>query len=87
MYEYEFRKSVEKDLLKLSKKDPKQLLIIEKKIQEILQNPERYKSLRKPLQHLKRVHIDKSFVLVFSVDEKNQRIVFEDYDHHGRIYK
>ena len=86
MYSYELRKSVEKIFFKLAKKNPKQLLIIEDKIKEIRQNPQHYKNLRKPLQYLKRVHIDKSFVLVFSVDENKKHIIIEDYDHHDKIY-
>ena len=86
MYSYELRKSVEKIFFKLSKRNPKQLLIIENKIQEIRQNPQHYKNLRKPLHHLKRIHIDKSFVLVFSVDENRKHITIEDYDHHDNIY-
>lgn len=86
MYDYKFRESVEKSLRKLAKKDPKQLSIIQNKIEEIILNPQHYKNLRKPLQHLKRVHIDRSFVLVFSVDEKTKNIIFEDYDHHDNIY-
>ena len=86
MYSYELRKSVEKIFFKLAKRNPKQLLIIENKIQEIRQNAQHYKNLRKPLQHLKRTHIDKSFVLVFSVDENKKHIIIEDYDHHDNIY-
>ena len=86
MHSYELRKSVEKIFSKLAKKNPKQLLIIENKIKEIRQNPQHYKNLRKPLQHLKRVHIEKSFVLVFSVDETTKHIIIEDYDHHDSIY-
>ncbi|HLD79233.1 MAG TPA: type II toxin-antitoxin system mRNA interferase toxin, RelE/StbE family [Candidatus Nanoarchaeia archaeon] len=81
-----FLESVEKILKKLAKKNPKQLTIIEKKIEEILENPHHFKNLRSPLQHLKRVHIDRSFVLVFSVDETTKTIVFEDYDHHDYVY-
>jgi YafQ family addiction module toxin component len=86
MYEYSFRETVEKILKKLAKKNPKQLDIIQNKIEEIIFNPHHYKNLRKPLQHLKRVHIDRSFVLVFSVDETKKTIIFEDYDHHDNIY-
>ena len=86
MYDYEFRKSLEKDLSKLAKRNSKQLLIIEKKIKEIVLNPHHYKNLRNPLQNLKRVHIDRSFVLVFSVDESKKLVIFEDYDHHDNIY-
>ena len=86
MYTCELRKSVEKIFFKLAKKNPNQLLIIEKKIGKIIQNPQHYKNLRKPLQHLKRVHIDKSFVLTFSVDENNKKVIIEDYAHHDEIY-
>ncbi len=86
MYSYELRTSVEKIFFKLAKKNPKQLEIIEKKIEEICENPQHYKNLRAPLQHLKRVHIDRSFVLVFSVDEQKKHIIFEDFDHHDVIY-
>lgn len=86
MYDYELRRSVEKIFFKLAKKNPKQLKIIYKKIEEIRPNPHHYKNLRRPLQHLKRVHIDKSFVLVYSIDEQSKTIIIEDYDHHDKIY-
>lgn len=87
MYKIELRRSVERILQKLSRKDPKQLGIILRKIEEIQAGPHHYKNLRKPLQHLKRVHIDSSFVLVFSVNEVEKTVIIEDYDHHDRIYK
>ena len=87
MYSYELRKKVEKIFFKLAKKNSKQLFMIENKVQEIRQNPQHYKNLRKPLQHLKRVHIDKSFVMIFSVDENKKNIIIEDYNHHDNIYK
>ena len=61
--------------------------VIEQKIKEVVKNPNHYKNLRKPLKHLKRVHIDKSFVLVYSVDEEKKTVIFEDYGRHDDIYK
>jgi mRNA-degrading endonuclease RelE of RelBE toxin-antitoxin system len=58
-----------------------------RKADEILRNPHRYKNLRAPLQRLKRVHIDSSFVLTFSVNETRRRIVLEDFEHHDRVYQ
>lgn len=81
MYSYELRRSVEKIFHKLSKKNPKQLEIIEKKIREITNNPHHYKNLRKPLQHLKSVHVDSSFVLLYSIDENSKTVIIENYDH------
>ncbi len=78
-------------LLKLSKRDKFMVQIINKKIKEIISSDfetiERYKNLKYGLSDLKRVHIDKSFVLIFRVDKKNNLIVFEDFDHHDIIYR
>jgi YafQ family addiction module toxin component len=87
MYDYELRRSVETIFFKLAKKKPRQLEIILNKIEEIRANPRCYKNLRSPLQHLRRVHIDKSFVLVFSIEESKKLVVIEDYDHHDNVYK
>ncbi len=84
MYTYELRKSVEKKFFRL--RNPKQLEIIRKKIEELVENPHHYKNLRSPLQHLKRVHIDKSFVLTFSINEATKTVIIEGYDHHDKIY-
>lgn len=87
MYDLELRKSVEKVFRKLAKRNPGQLEIIHKRIEEIRKNPHHYKNLRRPLQHLKRVRVDKSFVLVFSIDDSEKVIVVEVYDHHDNIYR
>jgi YafQ family addiction module toxin component len=89
MYTYDLRTSLEKNFQKLAKKNKKQLQIISNKIKEIIacDDINRYKNLKKPLQFLKRVHIDKSFVLIFSVDENAKHIIFEEFDHHDNIYK
>ena len=57
-----------------------------KKAQEIVINPQHYKNLRAPLQHLKEVHIDAHFVLTFSVDENTKTVTLEDFDHHDKIF-
>jgi YafQ family addiction module toxin component len=87
MYALRVRGELDKKFFKLSKKDPKQLKIINKKIQEIRKDPHRYKNLRAPLNNWKRVHIDRHFVLTYTIDEKNKTVILEDYDHHDLIYK
>ena len=87
MYKIEVREFLDRIFEKLSKKDKKQMEIISRKIQEVIQNPNHYKNLRVPLQHLKRVHIGNSHVLTFSVNENIKTVIFEDYDHHDNIYK
>lgn len=53
---------------------------------EIIENPFRYKRLHKAKKGLFRVHIDRSFVLVFLIDEINKSVLFLDFDHHDKIY-
>jgi len=87
MYRLFLRKTVERIFLKLAKREPKQLTIIRSKLEEIRVNPHHFQNLKAPLQHLRRVHIDGSFVLVYSIDERNKLVVVEDYDHHDRSYR
>ena len=86
MYSLEVRESVDRIFSKLAKKNPKQMRIIDKKIQQVLENPHHFKPLRAPMQHLRRVHVDKSFVLIYSVDEQRKIVIIEDYDHHDNVY-
>ncbi len=71
---------------KLSKKNKKQLEIINKKVQQILENPYHFKPLRGDMYGSRRVHIDKSFVLIYEIDEINKIVKLLDYDHHDNIY-
>lgn len=87
MYTLEIKPELEKKLVKLFKKNRKHYEIILKKTQEILGNPQHYKNLRAPLQYLKEVHIDKHFVLTFSVDDQTKIVTLEDYAHHTEIFK
>jgi len=86
MYNLIIKEELDIKFEKLAKKNKKRLEIISSKVAEILENPHRYKNLRAPMNHLKRVHIDKHFVLVFSIDEKSKTVILEDYNHHDNIY-
>jgi len=88
MYNYEVQPSLQKILKKLSKKDKKLFEQILKKIDEVINtsNVEHYKNLRDDMKDSKRVHLG-HFVLVFSFDKINNKIIFEDFDHHDKIYK
>ena len=86
MYNLIIKEELDSKFEKLAKKNKKQLEIISSKVAEILENPHRYKNLRAPMNHLKRVHIDKYFVLVFPIDEKSKTVILEDYNHHDNIY-
>ena len=86
-YSLFIRPELDKKLNKLVKKNRKQYEIIMNKAEEIVINPQHYKNLRAPLQHLKEVHIDKHFVLTFSVNENSKTVTLEDFDHHTKIFK
>lgn len=77
---------IKKIFKKLEKRDKRQLEIIDKKPVEILENPQRFKHLRGDMKGSCRVHIDKSFVLTFEVDEENKVVRLLDYEHHDNIY-
>ncbi|MBN1390760.1 MAG: type II toxin-antitoxin system RelE/ParE family toxin [Candidatus Thermoplasmatota archaeon] len=87
MYYIDIKPELDKILDKMARKDKRKYDIIFKKISEIVQEPNRYKNLKKPLQHLKRVHIDTNFVLTFSIDEESKTVTFVDFDHHDNVYK
>ena len=78
---------VDRIFKKLEKKDKKQLLAINKKIRQLQENPYLGKPLHFPLQNMRRVHILKSFVLIYDIQEKEKTITIRDYDHHDNIYK
>lgn len=88
MREFEIKTELMKTLQKISKKDKQTYEKIMNKIQEVIYSPNinHYKNLRYDMKDSKRVHIG-HFVLVFSYDERDDFVCFEDYDHHDKIYK
>jgi len=86
MYKPGIESNLKKKLGKLFKKDRKRYEIMMKKMEEILQNPFHYKPLSHEMKHLRRVHIDSSFVLIFSINENDEIVLFVDIDHHDMIY-
>lgn len=84
-YRLEVAEYVDKKFSKLSKKDRKQLQIINKKILKILKNPYLSKPLRGDMHGSRREHVG-SFVLVFEIDEENNIIRILDYNHHDKVY-
>jgi YafQ family addiction module toxin component len=79
-------KSVDKIFEKLGKKNPEQLEEINKKIQQMLENPHQFKPLRFPMQHMRRIHIG-SFVLIYDIDENRKIVTIRRYEHHDEVYK
>ncbi len=59
---------------------------LKKKIQEVLQNPFHYKTLRNVFKNTRRTHIG-SYVLIFKIDENNKTITFNKFQYHDDAYK
>ncbi len=80
---------LQKILEKISKKDKVLYQAFQRKTEEILvcSDVNHYKNLRKPLQHLKRVHVLGPFVLTFRYIESEDKIILYSLDHHDRIYQ
>lgn len=85
MHEILIEEKLRETLGKLYKKDRKRYDICMKKIEEIANNPEQYKPLRYDMKNIRRVHVAKSFVLIFNVE--GNVVKFLDLDHHDKIYK
>lgn len=77
----------EKNIEKLFKKNPVLKNALEKKMNEITNNPYHYKPLKYNLAGERRVHIMKSFVLKFEIDENTKTITFIFFGHHDEAYK
>jgi len=84
--DYEIKPTLKRTLNKISKKNSLMYERILKKIQEVINSDaEHYKNLRHDLKEFKRVQIG-SFVLVFKFVKSENKIYFEDFDHHDKIY-
>ena len=79
-------KKLKAKMEKICRKDRQLHVALMKKIREIPNDPHHYKPLRHDLKGFYRVHIEKSFVLIFSVEEDSGMVKFIDLDHHDEIY-
>lgn len=86
-YSLEISEELHKIFEKLSKKDKIAFEAIDKKVNEILQNPYHYKPLNAPMQNKRRVHIASSFVLIFIIEEEIKKVKLLEFEHHDNAYK
>ena len=82
-YIIEFSSEFQKSMKKLKKKDKVLFEQIQKKIIEIIENPEHFKPLKNVLAGFRRIHFG-SFVLIFKIEENTIRII--SLDHHDKAY-
>jgi YafQ family addiction module toxin component len=86
MYTYKIIPSLQRTLNKLSKKDKKTYEAVISKIEEILERPQHFKPLMHDSAGERRVHIMKSFVLKYEIDEYNKTVIFIFFGHHDEAY-
>ena len=88
MYCYEISEKLRGIMHKLSRKDKSVYEQLLRKIEEIINcyDVEHYKNLKYNIKDSKRVHIG-HFVLIFQFDKQNNKIRFDDFDHHDNVYR
>ncbi len=86
-YTIDIKPSCLESINKSCRKNPVLKKALENEMNEIVQNPQHYKPLRHDLAGERRVHIAKSFVLRFEVDESKKTVVFIAFEHHDDAYK
>lgn len=87
MYDIEIKPSCQESIEKLCKKNPVLRKALEKKMHQIVETPCHGKPLRYDLAGERRVHIMKSFVLRFAVNEATKTVVFLFFGHHDEAYR
>ena len=83
-YSYIFSPELDKTLSKIRKKDPKLYERISKKILQIVEKPELYKTLSHVGGRYKRAHID-PYVMVFTIEGETVHFLY--LEHHDKAYR
>jgi YafQ family addiction module toxin component len=86
MYSLDIKPEVDRKFKKIRLKNPRQMGILLNKINQVLINPHHFKPLKGDMKGARRVHIDKSFVLVYEINENEKVVTLLDYEHHDKIY-
>jgi YafQ family addiction module toxin component len=82
-YSIEFSSTFEKSMKKLKKKDKVMYDQIQKKLIDLVENPDHYKPLRNIFAGYRRIHFG-SFILIYKIDGDIIRII--SLDHHDKSY-
>lgn len=85
-YVIEFEQRLQKQVAKAGRKNPAFKNALENKIIQIREDPYRFKPLHAPLQNMRRVHLLKSFVLIYSIDESQKIVRVLAIEHHDDSY-
>lgn len=83
-HDYELRESANEKIEKLDGFEKKKVM---NKILQICENPSHFKPLRSPMDGYRRVHVNTSYVIIFSINPLEKKVIIEDYEHHDKVYK
>ncbi|MFH1256834.1 MAG: type II toxin-antitoxin system mRNA interferase toxin, RelE/StbE family [Candidatus Diapherotrites archaeon] len=86
-FDLETAEAFEKEYKKAVKKNSELKKAIDRKVKQILNEPHRFKPMHAPLHGVRRVHIMKSFVLIYSIKEKENAVVLLKFGHHDSAYE
>ncbi|MFH0701117.1 MAG: type II toxin-antitoxin system RelE/ParE family toxin [Candidatus Woesearchaeota archaeon] len=86
-YNLDIKPSCQESIDKACKKNPVLRHALTNKVNEILENPQHYKPLRYDLAGERRVHLLKSFVLKFEIDENSKIVTLIAFGHHDEAYE
>jgi len=82
-YNFEFSEEFERSMKKLKKKDIILFNRVQKKLIELIEDPEHYKPLSNILAGYRRIHFG-SFVLIYKIESNVIKII--SLDHHDKSY-
>ncbi len=91
MFRYVLTDELSKKLEVLCKKDKILAQTFKRKLLEVINRNENtinsYKNLKSPLNEYTRIHLTGNYILLFSVEQKNNIITFVDIMHRDKVYK
>lgn len=91
MFKFDISDLLRKKLKKLVKKDKILSKIFHKKICEVISHNKSsiktYKNLKSLMNEYKRIHLTDKHILLFKVNEENNKIIFVDILHWDKAYK
>ena len=79
--------SCEKEIESLCARNKTLRDALDKKVVQVLEFPQRFKPLRAPMQNKMRVHVLKSFVLTYTIDESGKIVKLLAFTHHDDAYR
>jgi mRNA-degrading endonuclease RelE of RelBE toxin-antitoxin system len=89
-FDFDLSLDLEVTLKKIQKKHRPLYLATLKKMEEVISREHNtidfYKNLKNDLSNSKRVHVLKHYVLMFTVNKKENHILFQKLRHHDEAY-